>query len=29
MLTGSTLAVHGHLTTLALRVLCLAYVDHE
>jgi hypothetical protein len=29
MLTGGTRAVHGHLTALALRVLCLTYVDHE
>ena len=29
MLTGDTLAVHGHLTTLAPQVLCLTYVDHD
>jgi hypothetical protein len=29
MLTDNTLAVHGHLSTLALRVLCLTYVDPE
>jgi hypothetical protein len=29
MLTSGTLAVHGHLTALALRVLYLTHVEHE